>query len=196
MAAKSRWVAAIKRTSTLWVRLLPSLSNSCSCKTRNNFADFVEKERAFVSQFKASRFLRDSSGEGAFLMTEQFTLQESKGNRRAIQFDKSALAARTEIVNCTGDEFLASSCLAQDQHTRICGRHHRYQLQRALQCGALADDLAKLGANFFLEIDSLFCLFVSVFDGLFVVQRVLDGYGYLGGHLFQEGNFFFGIRLL
>jgi hypothetical protein len=38
MAGKSLCVAAIRRTSTLCVRLLPSLSNSCSCRTRSSFA--------------------------------------------------------------------------------------------------------------------------------------------------------------
>src|SRR6266404_8381418 len=128
-------------------------------KFERNVADLIKKERALVRRLKASRFLRDRSRERSFFMTEQFTLQEPKRNCGAIQFHKSTFPSAAQIVDCTRDEFFAGPRFAQDQHTRVCGRYYGHKIQRRLQRGALADDFSKLGANFLLQIESLFRLF-------------------------------------
>jgi hypothetical protein len=44
----------------------------------------LQKQRPREGHFEAPNLLRYSSGEGTPLVTEQFTLQESQGNSRAI----------------------------------------------------------------------------------------------------------------
>ena len=56
-----------------------------------------------ISHFESSNLLRDSSGEGALLVTEQLAFQEIKGNGRAIQLDERTSASRACIVNGMGD---------------------------------------------------------------------------------------------
>ena len=41
-----------------------------------HFADFIQEERAAVCQFKQSRFVSNSSCKSAFVITEEFRLQE------------------------------------------------------------------------------------------------------------------------
>src|SRR5262245_61096632 len=94
------------------------------------------------------------------------------------------------------NEFFAGPGLAEDQHARIRGCYYRHETQRSLEHWALSDDLAKLGPNFLFEIKSLLCLFVSILYRLFVVERVLNGDGYLACNLFQKGDVVFGISPL
>ncbi len=57
-------------------------------KFQRDVAYLVQKQRALVCKFKASRLFRDCPGECPFFVTEQFALQKPKRDRRAIQFDK------------------------------------------------------------------------------------------------------------
>src|SRR5262249_48980438 len=129
-------------------------------------------------------------------MPKQFTFQKPKRNGSAIEFDKGPIPAAAQIVDCTRDQFLAGSRFAQDQNARICRRHYGNKIQRIFQSRTTSDDLPELGPRFLLEIESLFCLFVSVPDRLFVVQRVLNSNGYLAGNLLQKGDLIFGISPL
>src|SRR4029077_2839009 len=83
-------------------------------KLQRDVADLVKKERSLVRQLKASRFLRDRSGECAFFMTEQFTFEKPEWDGRAIQFDKGAFLAAAQVVDCTRDKLLTGSRFAQD----------------------------------------------------------------------------------
>ena len=160
-------------------------------KFERDVADFVQKERALVRQFKASHFLSDRSGKCSFFVTEQLTLQKPERNRGAIQFDEGAFAAGAQIVYRAGDQLLAGSGLAQDQHARIRRRDNGYQLQRGLQSGALSHDCPTLSANFLLEVESLFRFFISILYRLFVLQRVLNGNRHLTGHLLEQDDVVF-----
>src|SRR5580658_735540 len=51
-------------------------------------AYFVQKQRALVGHLEAPDLLRDGSGEGALLVTEQFAFQKIERNGRAIQLDE------------------------------------------------------------------------------------------------------------
>src|SRR5215472_9496797 len=79
---------------------------------RRNVAYFVQKQRAFVGHFEAANLLRNGSGEGTLLMTEEFALQKIVGNGRAVQCDKWAIIARAEVVNRACDQFFASTCFS------------------------------------------------------------------------------------
>ena len=52
---------------------------------QRNIAHLVQEERAFVGQFETANLLRDGSGEGAFLVAKELTLQQIQWNGSAIQ---------------------------------------------------------------------------------------------------------------
>ncbi|HSE20930.1 MAG TPA: hypothetical protein VLB68_04710, partial [Pyrinomonadaceae bacterium] len=82
-------------------------------------------------------------------MPEQFALEQSGRNGRAIELHEGAIFATTMIVNRTRDQFLSRSSLAEQQHRGITGRDCLDQLQDLPQCGTVADDLIEvhLAAN-------------------------------------------------
>ncbi len=131
-------------------------------KFQRDVADFVQKKRALIRQFKAPHFLSDCASERSLFMTEQLALQKPQRNRGAIQFHEGAFAARAQIVDRAGNQLLTGSSLAQDQHARIRRRDNGYQLQRGLQSGALSHDCPALSANFLFEVESLFRFFISI----------------------------------
>jgi len=77
-------------------------------------ADFVEEERAAVGEFEAANFLTDGAGESAAFVAEKLGFEKAAGNGGAIHFDESAIAARAEIVDSTGKEFLAGAGFTEE----------------------------------------------------------------------------------
>ena len=70
---------------------------------KRDLTDLVQKNRAAISQFEASDALGDSARKSALLVAEQLALQQTGGNRRAVEFDECARPARAEIVNGARD---------------------------------------------------------------------------------------------
>jgi hypothetical protein len=62
------------------------------------------------------------AGEGAFLVAEQFALQQRFRKRRAVHGDKRLVCAGTVAVQGTGDQFLPGAGLARDQDGGVGGR--------------------------------------------------------------------------
>ena len=89
---RSRFVAAITRTSTGIGRLLPSLVNgvilrtcsSLACSDARHLADLVEHHRASFGELELADRGRLRTGERAALVSEQLALQELERQRRAI----------------------------------------------------------------------------------------------------------------
>src|ERR1700733_1071487 len=73
------------RASQPLVLLLLQNTQEFWLKLQREIANFVEKKRAAVRSLKASNGLRNGSCERAPLMAEEFALQESSGNGRAIK---------------------------------------------------------------------------------------------------------------
>src|SRR5271163_1759286 len=92
-----------------------------------NVADLVQKKRALVRKVEAPGFLSDRPREGAFFMTEQFTLQKPERNCRAIQLDEGSPPPAAQIMDCARDQLFTRSCLALNQHSRIRRRYQRHQ---------------------------------------------------------------------
>src|SRR5262249_14165918 len=110
---------------------------------QRDVANLIQKEGSVVGEFKAADFLRDGSGKRTLLMTEEFALQQVKGNGRAIQLHKRASAACADIVNGFGDQLLTSTCFPEDQHRRI-GRCHSFHFsQNGRQSWAVAYDFVE-----------------------------------------------------
>ena len=73
-------------------------------KFQRDVADLVQKKRALVREFKASRLLRDGASECAFFVTEQFTLEKPQRDRSAVQFDEGTVPG-----GCSDGELRAQS---------------------------------------------------------------------------------------
>ena len=84
-------------------------------------ADFIEKERTFMRQFQAADFARNGSGEGAFFVTKELAFQQTCRDGGAIQFDKCPVAARTETMDGSGQQFFASAGFALNQNCCVSG---------------------------------------------------------------------------
>src|ERR1700730_9992219 len=90
--SRSRLVAATSRTSTCLVRLLPSLSNSRSCKAEQlglnldgNISHLIQEESALISQLQPSNLLRNGACEGASFMSKKLAFKQSGGNRSTVE---------------------------------------------------------------------------------------------------------------
>ena len=145
-------MAVTRRISTFTVRVLPSRSNSRSCRTRSSLgcnserdvADLVQKQRALVGQFEPPDLLADGAGERAPLMAEQFALDQACRDGGAVHLHKCALAPPAQIVDGARDQLLAGAAFTLNQHGRIGRRHGLHVAQHALQRLAVAYDLLEI----------------------------------------------------
>ena len=74
-----------------------------------HLADFIEQQRARVSEFKAAMSPRNCTGEGSFFMPEQLRFHQGIGNRGAVNSEKGCVAARAQIMNRARDDFFAGT---------------------------------------------------------------------------------------
>ena len=130
-----------------------------------------------VGKFKAANLLREAPVKAPRSWPNSSDSSKSGRNRSAIYLDESAFSPRAEIVNGAGDEFLAGSGFAEDQHGRARGRGQFHLRKGAPQEGLSPIISSKLNsrADFFFEI--------KLFDGEFV----LEGVNFLEGQcIFQR----------
>ena len=102
-----------------------------------HFRDFVEQQRAAIGFLEFANAPRHRAGEGAFLVTEQFALEQLLGNGGAIDGDERLVLALGFLVNVARQHFLADAALAGD-HDRGFGRgdligHGNDQLHRRVR---------------------------------------------------------------
>src|SRR5262249_43192185 len=118
---------------------------------------FIQKQRALVSEFQPPHLLTNSPGKGAFLVPEQFALEESRRNRSAVQLHECPVLPSTVIVNCAGNEFFSCASLAEQQYCRVAGRHGLNHLEDLPERRTIANDLVEVqfAANLFFEIELL-----------------------------------------
>src|SRR5207249_6947182 len=109
IAGKSRCVAAIKRTSTLCVRLLPSLSNSCSCKTRSSFA-WSSKGISPTSSRKSRSEEHTSELQSRFDLVCRLLLEKKKPKKNG-KFERNQQTLKREWA--LGQRYRSSTHRAQ-----------------------------------------------------------------------------------
>ena len=111
-------------------------------KTQLHLADFIQKNGAPVSQFKAARPGADGMGEGALFMPEKFAFQQLFGDGPAIDGHKGLVGAATVGVQGAHQQFLACSGFAGYKHSTVRGGHFAENFEDFGQRGALADNAA------------------------------------------------------
>ena len=78
--------------------------------------DLVQKQRAGVGALEPADVTVHRAREGALLVAEQLALQKLARQGGAIECDKWFAVTPTRFVNRAGDQFLARSRFAVDQH--------------------------------------------------------------------------------
>src|SRR5690606_17305565 len=78
-------------------------------------ADLVEEDDAAVGDLEQAALGGLGVGEGAALVAEQLALDELLGERRAVDRDERARAARAARVDGARDDVLAGAALAEEQ---------------------------------------------------------------------------------
>ena len=90
---------------------------------KRDFADFIQKQRAAVGDFKSALALGVRPGEGALLVAEEFAFQERLRDRAAIDGDERPVSASAPLVNGPRGHFLARPALPQQQNGGVGGGH-------------------------------------------------------------------------
>ena len=86
-----------------------------------------------VGCLKAAHALRDGAGKGALFVTEELALQQTFGNRGAVQPNERSAGSAAELVNETRKKFFSRTSFSLNHDSRIGGRHYPRLLQRILQ---------------------------------------------------------------
>ena len=123
-------------------------------RVERQLADLVEKDRSAVGKLEAADSFLDRARERPFDMAEQFALDQSGGNRAAVDLHERPVAPLAAAVDGPREQFLAGAGFADDEDRRVGGRHALDFSQHVEQRRAVADDLVEivLGANFLLQI--------------------------------------------
>src|ERR671913_236261 len=77
--------------------------------------------------------------EGAPLVTEQLALDEVLGKGRAVDGNEGPACSRPMLMKIPGDQLLARSALARDQHGTGNRRHARNPVAEPANGGALTN---------------------------------------------------------
>src|SRR5881409_4235179 len=106
--------------------------------------DLVEEESPPMGQLEPADLACDGAREGSLLVTEQFTLDQSRRQGCTIHFDEGLAPPRAQVVQRSGHELLARSRLTGDQHRRS-GRGHGFDgPKHLLDRPTLSDDLIEV----------------------------------------------------
>ncbi|MCG3163784.1 MAG: hypothetical protein JMDDDDMK_05235 [Acidobacteria bacterium] len=81
-----------------------------------HFADFIQKERAFVGDFKQAFLFGMRAGERAFFVAKQFRFEQVLIDRGAVDGLKPFSRSRAGFVDGAGDALFAGARFAADQH--------------------------------------------------------------------------------
>src|ERR1700722_10769763 len=92
-----------------------------------HLADFVKEQGAAVGKFETTDAAFGGTGEGAFLMSEDFAFHQRFGDRRTIDGDERTVGARREHMNGARDHFFAGPGFSGDQNRRG-GRRGNFHL--------------------------------------------------------------------
>ena len=107
-------------------------------------SDFVEKQRAAVSEFEQSRLVIGRAGEGAAHVPEQLALEQCLDDGGTVDGHEAALAAGPGLVQRAGDKFLARPGFTSDERGAHVRRQSADDAEQFLHQRAAADHAAEL----------------------------------------------------
>ena len=130
-SVSTRFVAAMRRTSTRLVRVEPSRSTSPVCSTRSSFtwissgSSPTSSRKSVPRSASSNRPIRARcrAREGASLVSEQLAFDERRRQRAAVDRDERPAAAATSAVDRACDQLLARAGFAGHQHRRVGPSH-------------------------------------------------------------------------
>ena len=124
---------------------------------RGKFADLVEEDGAAVGELESAQTPGDGPAEGAFFVAEQFALHQTGWQRGAVHLDERLVLALARGMDGAGDQFLARTGFAGDEHRGVGGSDAAHVVEHLHQGGTAADDLLEIMSRFdlFLEIQVL-----------------------------------------
>ncbi len=117
----------------------------CDLRVGRKVADFIQEDGAAIRQFEAPEAPLHRSGEGPFLMAEQFGGDQTRRQCTAVHTDEGAARSLRSLVDGAGDQFLARPRLACDQYAGVCGSHLANPRQNSLQRLRGTNDFLKHG---------------------------------------------------
>ena len=88
-------------------------------KRERHVADLVQEDRAAIGRLEQPLVRLHRAAERAARMAEELGFEQRLGNRPAVDGDERLVAARARPVDRAGQELLARSRVAEDQHARI-----------------------------------------------------------------------------
>ena len=118
-------------------------------ETHGNFRDFIEQQRPAVGGFETAFPPLHRAGEGAFLVTKKFALQQRLRYGRAVHFHEGLLGSCAMLHDGVGDDLLAGTAFSLDQHGGVGLRDLLHHFENVLHQAALAPyDSAAAVADF------------------------------------------------
>src|SRR6266404_6344740 len=99
-----------------------------------NIADFIQEQGAAVRRLETAQLLRHSAREGALFMTKEFALEESQGNRRAVQLHEGSICPPAVHVDSMRNEFFAGTRFAFNENRGVGGGNRSNLIQYSTKC--------------------------------------------------------------
>ena len=118
--------------------------------------DLVEEQSATIGAFKSpalfGRNVRSAApGGSAVTISEELRLDVVLGDRGTVQFNEDAVFAQAFGVHSAADQLLASTALAEDEHTAVSRGHQLDLLAQRLHRHTRSGD-SPLGGELSLEL--------------------------------------------
>ena len=124
---------------------------------QRHLGDLVEQERAILRLLELAGLRTVRTAEGSLLVPEERRFEQAVGNRRTVDGDERARAARRALVDMARHDLLADTTLATQQHRRIGLCHTPGEREKVFRHGVdgdhalLVDLLRQTVAQYVLE---------------------------------------------
>ncbi len=139
-------LAAAARTERLELALLKH-PQELGLHVARQLADLIEEDGALLGHGKAPFAALCRAGEGAALVPEELALDQGGGDGGAVDRNQVPGTPPAGGMDGAGDELLAGSGLAEDEHRGVGAAHLIHLTEDAEERFALAEDAACLPAR-------------------------------------------------
>src|SRR5258708_7894003 len=152
------------------------------------FSHLIQEQSALVGKFHTADLLRDGSGEGPFLVAEEFTLQQAGRNGGTIYFNKAPVLAAAHAVERACDKLFARTRLPEDENGGVAAGNGCHLLQDLFEYRTLSHDFleVRFRADFPFEVFLLLRQPVLEFVDLARSVGIFQGDRELGPHLIEQ----------